>query len=203
MKCVPFHEEGKKYLRDGDVTAYVVLEFENDEAKKKFVSLYQSEATPAGKGIYCTEIVPMNDKIAISFRQPSIYNVFEIAFVDDKTRSEYSSIIDYIPYIDQIYSIDIANNQLVPIGYKMFADNNQRTIRSKVQKYNQLLSTLSVDEFAIIKAYTKAIAEKTSGISYVYPAIECPKCHNSTEKQKITAEELVFTRYQLGSLVNT
>ena len=122
---------------------------------------------------------------------------------DGRNNIEKNIIIDYIPYIDQIYSIDMENQQLAPIGYKMFADNNQRTIRSKVQKYNQLLSTLSVDEFAIIKAYVKAIAEKTSGIGYVYPAIECPKCHNTTEKQRTTAEELVFTRYQLGSLVNT
>lgn len=197
------NKDCKETFLSDDVDIMSMVEFENDEAKKRFVSLYQSEATPAGKGIFCTEIVPMNEKIAIAFRQPSIYNVFEVASMDDKTRSEYSSIIDYIPYIDQIYSIDIENQQLAPIGYKMFADNNQRTIRSKVQKYNQLLSTLSVDEFAIIKAYVKAIAEKTSGIGYVYPAIECPKCHNSTEKQRTTAEELVFTRYQLGSLVNT
>ena len=197
------NKDCKETFLSDDIDIMSMVEFENDDAKKKFVSLYQSEATPAGKGIFCTEIVPMNEKLAIAFRQPSIYNVFEIASMDDKTRAEYSSIIDYIPYIDQIYSIDMENQQLAPIGYKMFADNNQRTIRSKVQKYNQLLSTLSVDEFAIIKAYVKAIAEKTSGIGYVYPAIECPKCHNTTEKQRTTAEELVFTRYQLGSLVNT
>lgn len=193
----------KETFLSDDMDIMSMVEFENDEAKKNFVQLYQSEATPAGKGIFCTEVVPLNDKIAISFRQPSIYNVFEIASMDDKTRSEYSSIIDYIPYIDTIYSIDMVNQQLIPIGYKMFADNNQRTIRSKVQKFNSILSTLTVDEFAIIKAYVKAIAQKNSGIYYTYPAIECPKCHNTTEKQRTTAEELVFTRYQLGTLVNT
>lgn len=193
----------KETFLSDDIDIMNMVEFENDVAKKKFAELYQSEAVPAGKGIYCTEIVPMNEKIAISFRQPSIYNVFEMASMDEKTRSEYSSIVDYIPYIDQIYSIDMMNETLTPIGYKMFSDNNQRTIRSKIQKYNQILTTLSVDEFAIIKAYVKAIAEKNSGIYYVYPSIECPKCHNTTEKQRTTAEELVFTRYQLGSLVNT
>lgn len=180
-----------------------MVEFEDDATKKRFVELYQSEATPAGKGIYCTEIVPLSDKVAISFRQPSIYNIFEVASMDDKTRSDYSSIIDYIPYIDTIYSIDMANKSLVPIGYKMFPDNNQRTIRSKIQKFNSILATLTIDEFAVIKAYVKAIAEKDSGIYYTYPAIECPKCHNTTEKQRTTAEELVFTRYQLGALVST
>ena len=193
----------KETFLSDNVDIMSMVEFENDTAKNSFLKLYQSEAVPAGKGIYCTEIVPMNDKVAISFRQPSVYNVFEIAAMDDKTRADYSSIIDYIPYIDTIYSIDMNNKQLVPIGYKMFADNNQRTIRSKIQKFHQILSTLTVDEFAIIKAYVKAIAEKNSGIYYTYPAIECPKCHTSTEKQRTTAEELVFTRYQLGTLVNT
>lgn len=193
----------KETFLSDNVDIMSMVEFENDTAKNSFLKLYQSEAVPAGKGIYCTEIVPMNDKVAISFRQPSVYNVFEIAAMDDKTRADYSSIIDYIPYIDTIYSIDMNNHQLIPIGYKMFADNNQRTIRSKIQKFHQILSTLTVDEFAIIKAYVKAIAEKNSGIYYTYPAIECPKCHTSTEKQRTTAEELVFTRYQLGTLVNT
>lgn len=193
----------KETFLSDNVDIMSMVEFEDDKAKKAFLNLYQSEAAPAGKGIYCTEIVPMNDKIAISFRQPSIYNVFEIAAMDDKTRADYSDIIDYIPYIDTIYQIDISSQQLIPIGYKMFADNNQRTIRSKVQKFHQILSTLTVDEFAIIKAYVKAIAEKNSGIFYTYPAIECPKCHTATEKQRTTAEELVFTRYQLGTLVNT
>lgn len=194
----------KETFLSDNVDIMSMVEFENDTAKKAFLDLYQSEAAPAGKGIYCTEIVPMNNKIAISFRQPSIYNVFEIAAMDDKTRADFSDIVDYIPYIDTIYQIDVASQQLIPIGYKMFADNNQRTIRSKVYKFHQILSTLTVDEFAIIKAYTKAIAEKNNnGIFYTYPAIECPKCHTVTESQRTTAEELVFTRYQLGTLVNT
>lgn len=193
----------KETFLSDDIDIMRMVEFDNDAAKKKFVELYQSEANVAGKGIYCTEVVPLNNSIAVSFRQPSIYNVFEIASLDDKTRTEYSAIIDYIPYIDTVYMIDIQNQTLVPIGYKMFADNNQRTVRSKIQKYNSLFATLSVDEFALIKSYVKAIADKDTGIHYVYPEIECPKCHNTTEKQRTTAEELVFTRYQLGTLVNT
>lgn len=194
----------KETFLSDDIDIMDMVEFSDNEAKKKFTNLYNSDVSAvSGKGIYCTEVVPMNDKIAISFRQPSIYNIFELVTIDDKTRRDYSTIIDYIPYIDTIYIIDMENQQLIPVGYKMFADSNQRTIKSKIQKYNKMLSNLTVDEFAIIKAYVKAIAEKDSGISYVYPAIECPKCHTMTEKTRTTAEELVFTRYQLGRLVNT
>ena len=85
----------------------------------------------------------------------------------------------------------------------MFADNAQRNIKSKIQKYENIFSTLSVDEFGIIKAYVRAISEQTTGMRYVYPSVTCPKCGTATNEQRATAEELVFTRYQLGALVST
>lgn len=193
---------GETFLTD-DVNIMDMVKFDTKEAKEKFAELYQSEATPAGKGVYCTEVVPMNTKIAIAFRQPSIYNVFEIASLDEKTRNNYSAIIDYIPYIDTIYAINVAEQTLTPITYKMFPDNAQRTIRSKIQKYDSIFSTMSVDDFGPIKAYVRAITEQSTGMHYVYPAVECPKCHTMTNEQRATAEELVFTRYQLGSLLTT
>ena len=198
----PNKDCGKAFLTD-DVNIMDMVKFDTKEAKKKFTELYQSEATPAGKGVYCTEIVPMNNKIAISFRQPSIHNIFEIASLDDRTRNNYSAIIEYIPFIDTIYMIDNENQQLIPITYKMFPDNAHRTIRSKMNKYDSIFKTLSVDEFGPIKAYVRAIAEKSVDMHYVYPAAECPICHSVTEERGASAEELVFTRYQLGSLVTT
>ena len=186
-----------------DINIMDMVKFENNEAKDKFVKLYQSEATPAGKGVYCTEIVPITNTVAIAFRQPSIYNLIEIASLDERSRNTYSHILDYIPYIDTMYAIDTEQQTLTPINYKVFPDNAQRTIRSKIKKYESIFSLMSVDEFGPIKAYVRAITEKTTGMSYVYPAVECPKCHTLTTEQPATAEQLVFTRYQLGSLVTT
>lgn len=186
-----------------DINIMDMVKFENNEAKNKFVKLYQSEATPAGKGVYCTEIVPITNTVAIAFRQPSIYNLIEIASLDERSRNIYSHILDYIPYIDTMYAIDTEQQTLTPINYKVFPDNAQRTIRSKIKKYESIFSLMSVDEFGPIKAYVRAITEKTTGMSYVYPAVECPKCHTLTTEHPASAEQLVFTRYQLGSLVTT
>ena len=180
-----------------------MVKFESKKAQADFAELYQSEAMTAGKGVYCSEVVPLNNKVAVAFREPSIYNVFEIAGLDDSSRRKYSEILDYIPYIDTVYMIDQVNQQLVPITYKMYPDNPNRTVRSKIQKYSNIFNSLSVDEFGVIKAYVRAIADKTQDMYYVYPAISCPKCGNTTEETRTTAEELVFTRYQLGSLVTT
>jgi hypothetical protein len=180
-----------------------MVKFDTEEAKKKFSEIYQSEATPAGKGLYCTEAVALNEKIAVSFREPSIANLADIATLDERAIDRFSAIIEYIPYIDGMYLIDVENQQLAPISYKMFADNPAKTVISKIAKYESLLSTLSVDEFGIIKAYINAISEKTDGISYVYPSVNCPTCGAVTNEIPTTAEELVFTRYQLGALTTT
>lgn len=179
-----------------------MVKFDTKEGKKKFMDLYQSEATPAGKGVYCTEIVPISSSIAIGFKQPSIWNLMEIFYLSEEFRRNHASIIEYIPYINTIYNIDQENQTLTPISYKMYADNNQKTVKSKVIKYDNILNTLAVDEFGVIKAYVSAIADKSEDIKYIYPALECPKCHSMTEEQVTQAEDLVFTRYQLGALVN-
>ena len=193
----------KETFLSDDIDIMDMVKFETEEAKNKFLELYNSEATPAGKGIYITEVVPISDKVAISFRSPSIYNIFEIRSLSQQAQEKFSEIIDYIPYIDTIYAIDISSKTLVPITYKMFADNAQKTVRSKLQKYTNVLNTLSVDEFGVIKAYITELAENKIGMHYVYPSIDCPKCQTPTEEQEARAEDLVFTRYQLGALTTT
>ena len=193
---------GETFITD-DTNLMDMVKFTTKEAKEKFTELYRSEATPAGKGIYCTEIVPINEKIAISFRKPSIYNIFETSIIDERTSKKFASVIPYIPYIDTIYMIDTVNRNLIPVSYKVYPDNTTKTIRSKISKYDTALSVLNVDEFGIIKAYANAILSMNTGMKYVYPAVECPKCHSTTQETEVSAEELVFTRYQLGSLVTT
>ena len=196
---------GETYITD-DTKIMDMVKFDNKEAKDLFTELYTSEATHAGKGVYCTEVVPLSNKVAIAFRQPSIYNIFETSILSDRDSNRFASIINYVPFIDTIYMIDQANQALVPITYKMYPDNQTKTLRSKLMKYDKVFTSLSVDEFGPIRAYVEELSKKTnenSGMKYVLPASECPKCHHMTEEHVVKAEELVFTRYQLGALVTT
>ena len=191
------------FLTD-DVPIMNMVKFESNEAKEKFQKIYQNETAFANKkGIYATEIIPLSNQIAVGFKEPSIYSLMEIASLDARFREKYSSILDYIPYIDALYIIDEANKQITPIGYKGFAENATKTIKSKIQKFDSVLKSLSIDEFGPIKAYIRAIRERKSGFSYVFPSVTCPKCGKATEESPISAEEMVFTRYQLGNLVTT
>lgn len=186
-----------------DVEILNMVKFKDDESKKKFIKLYQSNQQYTGKGLYVSEVVPLSRKIAVGFKEASIYNVLEITSLDTEFRTKYASIIDFIPYIDNLYLIDEANANLIPIGYKIYPENINKTIKSKIVTFAKVLKSLSVDEFGPIKSYVRTIVQRNDGIDYIYPAVSCPKCGKETTEVVTTAEELVFTRYQLGALVNT
>ena len=201
MDCVD-PKCGETFLTE-DIDIMDMVKFRTEEAKKKFVQLYTSESAPAGKGIYCTEIVPLSHNIAVQFKEPSIYSYFEVASIDQKFKEKYASVFEYIPYIDSIYLIDENAGTLTPVGYKVYSDNVTKSIKSKIKKFADVLSTLSIDEFGPIKAYISGINERKIDMDYVYPSVTCPKCGKETKEQISSAEELVFIRYQLGALVNT
>lgn len=192
----------ESYLTD-DINIMKMVKFDTEEAKEKFMNIYKGEPQYTGKAIYTSEVVTLSDKIAIGFKDATIYNLFEIAYLDDAFKRRYSSIIDFIPYIDALYIIDAENETLTPIGYKIYPDNVQKSIKSKIAMFNKVLSSLSVDEFGLINSYVRNVANRTTGIRYIFPQTTCPKCGTLSNEIDATAEELVFTRYQLGALVNT
>ena len=187
-----------------DVNIMDMVKFDTEDAKKKFTKLYQEEDSSTTKsGLYVSEIVPLSESIAIAFREPSIYTRIELSSLDNEFRDKYSAIMEYIPYIDNIYYIDMNDGKLIPVGYKEFADNNVKSTKSRIQQFAKVLSTLSIDEFGTIRPYVNSVATRTSGMTYRYPECTCPKCGKTVEEATASAEELLFTRYQLGALVNT
>ena len=187
-----------------DIEIMDMVKFDSEDAKKKFTKIYQEEDSSTSKaGLYVSERVALSENIAIAFREPSIYTRIELSTLDQEFREKYSSILEYIPYIDSIYFINQEEGTLTPVGYKSFADNNVKTTKSKIQQFAKVLSTLSIDEFGTIRPYVNSVATRTSGMSYRYPECTCPKCGKIVEEATASAEELLFTRYQLGALVNT
>ena len=187
-----------------DINIMDMVKFDSEDIKKKFTTIYQEEDSSTTKaGLYVSERVALSDNIAIAFREPSIFTRIELSTLDQEFREKYSSIMEYIPYIDSIYFIDQEQGTLTPVGYKSFADNSVKTTKSRIQQFAKVLSTLSIDEFGTIRPYVSSDAIRTSGMSYRYPECTCPKCGKIVEEATASAEELLFTRYQLGALVNT
>ena len=197
-------ETCKEMWLTDDVPIMDMVKFENDEAKEKFKKLYREESSATSKaGLYVTEIIPISNNVAIAFKEPSLYTRTEFMTLEPDFREKYAAVLEFIPYIDSIYYIDQEEGTLTPVGYKSFADNTLKTTKSKIQQFAKVLNTLSIDEFGVIRPYMNAVAERTSGMSYIVPEFTCPKCGAKVEEGPTSAEELLFTRYQLGALVNT
>ena len=180
-----------------------MYKFKNDEVKEKFNKIRNSqESNPVG--LYVSEVVQISDKIAIGFRDPSIYNiVFETALLDDNFTEKYRDIIALTSYIDNIYLIDQANQSMAPIGYRVDKNNTVKTIKARIITYARILSKLAPDQYYVILSYLNAINSKGDEITYIKPEVTCTNCNKVIAEQTVTAESLVFTRAQLASLSAT
>lgn len=187
-----------------DVPIMSLVKFKDDEVKNKFKRIYQDEEVhenPKGKYVYATAAI--NEHIAISFKEPMLYDYMESMNVDNTFQRKYNNTLQLMPYIEDIYAIDTSSGQLIPVGYQTYEGNSAKSFRSRVRKYNTLFSYLSPDEYSLIEAYSSDISGKSDGITYITPSLKCPYCGTESAENEMTAESLVFTRYQLGALVNT
>ena len=180
-----------------------MVKFENEESEKKFKKLLASDVVNS-KGLVPSEIVPISENFAFGFILPSLYNILiESSYLDSEFSSKYSNAVAITPYIDKIYSIDKEHNQLIPVGYKEYANNKAKTVKSKVVRYDKVLSTLETDEIALVRAYiSKIVKDNASGVSYQIPATTCTKCGKEIPASPMEASAMVFTRNQLGLLMN-
>lgn len=191
------------YLTD-DVPFMDMVRFETEEDKKKFNKIYQKDELLSNEGgLYTSEIIPLSDRVAIEFRDFSLYSALELAGLDADFRNKHSSILYFVPHIDALYMINQDDRTLTPIGFKVFPDSPSKTAKSRILKYESVLNTLSADEFNIIRSYIASLADHTIKMSYQYPEFTCPKCGEKTKIIPMTAENMVFTRYQLATLVTT
>lgn len=197
------NDKCKKTFLTDDIPILDMVKFKNDKAKEEFTKLYTSENNYAGSGLYVSSIIPLNNKLAVGFKDASIYSLFEILTLSQSDKEKYASIIEFIPYIDSLYIIHQDTQNLEPIGYKIFPENATKTIRSKINVFYNALKTLTVDEFTPIKSFIRNIADRTEGFNYIYPEIKCPDCGTLIKEEPTSGEQLLFVRYQLGALANT
>ena len=190
----------KPYLTE-DMDIMDMVKFKDDESEKKFTNLYNSEASNPN-GLYVTENVPISNKFAIAFREPSLYSVLiESQYFDDTFNRRYQQTIALMPYIDQVFFIDVENRRLVPIEFKLFANDPAKTARQKIKKLDAILNTLNVDENAVLATFTDKINNRADWFTYQIPESTCPNCkHVNPAAEDQTASSLVFLRNRLGAL---
>lgn len=180
-----------------------MYKFEDDKSKEKFLRIKDTqESLP--EGLYASEITQISDKIAIGFKDPSLYNMlFETTLLNEEFVTKYQDLIAVISYIDNIYYIDPTNKTLTPISYKIDKNNTVKTIKAKIITYAKILKSLAPDQYYIILSYLNAVSTKNVDIKYVKPEVTCPNCGEVIPEEEVNADSLVFTRAQLASLTLT
>lgn len=193
----------KMYVTD-NIPIMDMVKFADDKAKEKFKKIMK-ENTTNPTGVYATEVVAISEQCAISFKIPSLYSVYiESSYLDDEFTRKYSDMVTLLPYIDAVYKIDQNEKTLIPVEYKQYTNNMAKTIKSKVIYYNKALSSLTIDEITVLKAYINNINENSANITYRIPETTCPYCgHVNPATENQSASSLVFLRNQLALLVTT
>ena len=202
MSCPNDNCPDPTFLTD-DINVMDMVKFKDDEAKNKFTKIYKSEVVYSNvAGYYVTATTPVSNKLAISFKESTLKDVIDMDTLDERFRTQYRTVIALIPYIDTMYQMDIESQTLTEIKCNEY-DSNIKTLRTKIRKYAKVIDTLTSDEFGVITAIIQDISAREDMMSYVIPEIECPACGRKIDEVATSATQLVFTRYQLGALLNT
>jgi hypothetical protein len=193
---------GKMFITD-NIPIMKCVKFKDKESESKFWKLYDSDRTNAD-GLYATEILPISDKFAISFRDPSLYNIFfESASYGKEFSDKYNNIISIMPYIDKVYWLDHANMKMVEVTYKKYENNAAKTAKSKVIRYSKVFDTFSTDEYSNMLNIINSISDRVDWMSYQIPELTCPECGRVIPEEPLSASGLVFTRHRLGILASS
>lgn len=177
-----------------------MVKFKNDDIKKKFEEARSLPITAEMSNMYETVVVPINDTIAIGFRNPSIYTVmYEVGSLNREFLEKYMQAVNTIMYIDTIYLIGDDVGDLYPIEYKLYPNDVSKSFKSKIATYAKILAPLK-DEYSVIIAYINSMRSKDSGIEYLIPEDKCSQCGAVIKEQVTSAKQLVFTRPHLVNI---
>lgn len=180
-----------------------MMEFKDNETKERFYELLEKESSAMDK-LYTTEIIPISETYAISFHDPSIYNVvFENASLPRKFTNKYADMLSILMYIDTIYKIDVKTKRLIPIALKEFPDSISNTTKVKIYTYSKVLKVLTSDQYQTLGKYMTKINTREDEVKYYRPEAVCPKCGKKIEKVETNPLQMVFQRHSLEAIMNS
>ncbi len=189
------------FMNDCD-TANMV-KYKDDVVKSLVLDILNGNTNSENPEDYEAEITQISNKYAVSFREPSIWNIiFENAILEEKFTDKYSDFLAIMAYIDEVYFINRSNNQLEPIQVEVDLNNPMKTVKSRIVKYSEVFKTLTSDQFQFLQACVKRINDRYDGVSYILPETVCPKCGTLIKEQEMEPDQLLFTRHQLAAIAN-
>lgn len=181
-----------------------MVKFANDNVKKRFHEILEGGITTSDS-TFAAEVVPISDTYALSIRVPSIYDaVIRPAYLDKDFYARNDAIVALATYVDEMFYIDMEHQELRPIETVYYHDNIGKTERARIIALKKIVKTLTSDQYNLIVEYINSVNEGDSktGVDYIVPETQCPKCGQKIEEQTVTASYLFFLRHRLATLAN-
>ena len=177
--------------------------YADDKAKDVYKHIFKTgvDMTP---GEVPEDIVPINDKFAIGFRAPSVFDIiFGTSTLDRTFLDKYATTIGNISYMSNVYYIN--GDTLFPVDCKAVKDNPAKTVRNKIVAYYNILKTLSPDEYSVVSRSINEINDSNRIMaSFRYPDAKCAKCGTEIKMDASTNPlSMLFTRHQLVPLASS
>lgn len=185
-----------------DIPMMKHMKFNNDTAKERFNQILQSPDTV--KGPSTIKRVPISNTIAIDVRTKlTFYNAFfENSILDAKFTAKYRKLLDLIMYIDNMY--EIKSDGLHPVMYKRDPNSEVKTLKYRIASFAKIITNLTSDAYTRLYVEIRDALEDTSTdyITYVMPAMKCPKCGTIVEETEVGPRpySLVLARHRLTQL---
>lgn len=189
------------------VPIHSMIKFDSDAIKEEYMTILHEGNTDSSNSDYNVTLYQASDEYVFALKVPSLYNTYiEPTLVNQDFNSKYEDRLLLLSYIDAIYKIDYANNQLIPIDTKPVVNDKSLTYKRRIKTFDTILKSLTSDQLMALSVET----DKYDGgklddngnlirdISYIYPERRCPKCGRKIDEQEINPDNMLFTRHQLG-----
>lgn len=198
-------KDNKKHIGCGktsivNIPIMDMVKYKDDETKALAQKILQQDTTTSSTVIK-SEMVVASDNIAISYSEPTLYTTFiQYATLPDNITSKYSDLLNSLAYIDGFFSINIEKGELQPINVKVYPNNINKTVMSKLKVYLEVLKTLTPDQYNVLTSKLNNLI-KDPDITYIYPKTTCPECGTEIPEEEVSSMlSLLFTRAQLAQI---
>ena len=186
-----------------DINYQDMIKYTDEKAEKDYKRIMKTaiDATPED---IPEDIVPINDKFAVGFRAPSIFDiVFGTASLDKQFLNKYATTIGNISYMANIYYIK--SDTLFPVDCKAVKDDFKRTMRNRIVAYYNILKTFTPDEYSVVTRTISEINENNRTMAtFRYPDAKCPVCGTEIKMDEATNPlSMLFIRHQLVQLASS
>lgn len=189
------------------VPIHSMIKFNSDEVKEQYMQILHEGNTDSSEATYNVDLYQISDDYVFALKTPSLYNTYiEPTLVPQEFNSKYEDRLLLLSYIDAIYKIDTASQQLIPIDTKPSETDKTLTYKRRIKTFDTILKSLTSDQLMTLSTYTDQYdggkldddGNLVTDISYIYPEKTCPKCGKKIEEQVVNPDNMLFTRHQLG-----